>query len=152
MLLLGLAIFGGGVATTAGGVKLLRLYALVRHGEREIEKMISPNSVGGAGAMARRIRRQGAYVAWVYFMFFAFSIAAVMMILSLFGIHFEKAAVYTIAALTTTGPLVHVAAEVPYSFADLATGPKAVLAATMILGRLELLAMIALVNPDFWRR
>ncbi|MEN8887668.1 MAG: potassium transporter TrkG [Celeribacter marinus] len=152
VLLLGLAIFGGGVATTAGGVKLLRLYALVRHGEREIEKMISPNSVGGAGALARRIRRQGAYVAWVYFMFFAFTIAAVMMILSLFGIHFEEAAVYTVAALTTTGPLVHVAAEVPYSFADLGTWPKAVLAATMVLGRLELLAMIALINPDFWRR
>ncbi len=152
VLLLGLAIFGGGVATTAGGVKLLRLYALVRHGEREIEKMISPHSVGGAGAMARRVRRQGGYVAWVYFMFFALTIAAVMIILSLFGIHFEQAAVFTIAALTTTGPLVQVAAEVPYSFADLAVGPKAVLAATMVLGRLELLAMIALINPDFWRR
>lgn len=152
VLLMGLAIFGGGVATTAGGVKLLRLYALVRHGEREIEKLISPNSVGGAGALARRIRREGAYVAWVYFMVFAFTIAGVMILLSLFGIHFEEAAVYTLAALTTTGPLVHVAAEVPYSFGDLHTGAKAVLAATMVLGRLELLAMIALFNPEFWRR
>nr|WP_319251116.1 potassium transporter TrkG [uncultured Celeribacter sp.] len=152
VLLMGLAIFGGGVATTAGGVKLLRLYALVRHGEREIEKLISPHSVGGAGAMARRIRREGAYVAWVYFMVFAFTIAFVMMLLALFGQHFESAAVFTISALTTTGPLVKVAASEPLSYAALGTPAKAVLAATMILGRLEMLAIIALLNPEFWRR
>ncbi|MEM5475221.1 potassium transporter TrkG [Pacificibacter sp. AS14] len=152
VLLFGLAVFGGGVATTAGGVKLLRLYALVRHSEREIEKMISPNSVGGAGATARRLRRQGAYVAWVYFMLFALTIAVVMMALSLFGLHFEAAAVFTVSALTTTGPLVYFAAEVPFSYADLDTIPKAILAATMVLGRLEMLAIVALLNPEFWRR
>lgn len=151
-LLMGLAIFGGGVATTAGGVKLIRLYALVRHGEREIEKLISPNSVGGAGAMARRIRREGAYVAWVYFMVFAFTIAAVMMLLSLLGLAFEEASVFTISALTTTGPLVKVAGTEPMSYAVLSTPIKAILAATMVLGRLEMLAIIALLNPEFWRR
>ncbi|NIY78793.1 TrkH family potassium uptake protein [Celeribacter sp. HF31] len=152
VLLMGLAIFGGGVATTAGGVKLLRLYALVRHGEREIEKLISPNSVGGAGANARRIRREGAYVAWVYFMVFAFTIAAVMMLLSLFGLHFQEAAVFTISALTTTGPLANVVGDVPLSYASLGDAEKMILAATMVLGRLEMLAIIALLNPEFWRR
>jgi trk system potassium uptake protein TrkH len=152
VLLLGLAVFGGGVATTAGGVKLLRLYALVRHGEREIEKLISPNSVGGAGANARRIRRQGAYVAWVYFMLFAVTIAGVMMLLSLFGLQFEQATIFTISALTTTGPLVHFAGEAPMYYADLSTPAKSILAATMVLGRLEMLALVALLNPDFWRK
>ncbi|WP_460273526.1 TrkH family potassium uptake protein [Celeribacter sp. ULVN23_4] len=152
VLLMGLAIFGGGVATTAGGVKLIRLYALVRHGEREIEKLISPHSVGGAGANARRIRREGAYVAWVYFMVFAFTIAAVMMLLSLFGLSFEAATVFTISALTTTGPLVEVAGDTSLSYATLGGAEKMILAATMVLGRLEMLAIIALLNPEFWRR
>ncbi|WP_246002160.1 TrkH family potassium uptake protein [Pacificibacter maritimus] len=152
VLLLGLAVFGGGVATTAGGVKLLRLYALVRHGEREIEKMISPKSVGGAGATARRLRRQGAYVAWVYFMFFALTIAVVMMGLALTGQPFEQAAVFTVSALTTTGPLAQFAAETAYSYAGLSDAAKAILAATMVLGRLEMLAIVALFNPDFWRK
>ncbi|GAA3877073.1 potassium transporter TrkG [Celeribacter arenosi] len=152
VLLMGLTIFGGGVATTAGGVKLLRLYALVRHGEREIEKLISPSSVGGAGAAARRIRREGAYVAWVYFMVFAFTIAAVMILMSLFGHDFEAATVFTLSALTTTGPLVDVAGENPLSYADLGHPERLILGATMVLGRLELLAIIALINPEFWRR
>ena len=152
VLLMGLAIFGGGVATTAGGVKLIRLYALVRHGEREIEKLISPNSVGGAGPNARRIRREGAQVAWVYFMVFAFTIALVMVLLSLFGQSFEEAVVFTVSAITTTGPLVAVAGETALSYADLGAPEKFILAATMIFGRLEMLAIIALLNPDFWRR
>jgi trk system potassium uptake protein TrkH len=152
VLLLGLAVFGGGVATTAGGVKLLRLYALVRHGEREIEKIISPNSIGGAGSNARRLRRQGGYVAWVYFMLFAMTIAGVMMILSLLGLQFEEATVFTISALTTTGPLAQLASQAPLFYSDLSTGAKTVLAITMVLGRMEMLAIVALLNPDFWRR
>jgi trk system potassium uptake protein TrkH len=44
-------------------------------------------------AQARRIRRRGAYVAWIFFMLFAMSIAAVMLALALTGIGFEPAVV-----------------------------------------------------------
>jgi trk system potassium uptake protein TrkH len=59
LLLVGLVLMGGGVATTAGGVKLLRVYALYKHGVREMAKLIYPHSVGGAGRLGRRIRREG---------------------------------------------------------------------------------------------
>jgi trk system potassium uptake protein len=71
LVLLGVAIIGGGTATTAGGVKLLRVYALLRHGERELERIIHPNSIGRGGTEARRLRREGAQLAWVFFMLFA---------------------------------------------------------------------------------
>lgn len=151
LVLMGLAVFGGGVATTAGGVKLLRVYALVKHGQREMEKLVSPSSVGGSGQVARRFRRQGAYVAWVFFMLFALSIATVSTTLAFFGLSFEESLVLTIASLSTTGPLVSVAAETPIDLLALAPGAKAILAAAMVLGRLETLAIIALLNPEFWR-
>ena len=44
---------GGGIATTAGGVKLLRLYALYRHGLREMDKLIHPTQRRAAGAGRR---------------------------------------------------------------------------------------------------
>ena len=83
LFLIGMAIMGGGVATTAGGVKLLRIYALYRHGQREQERLLHPSSIGGGGKEARRIRKQGAYISWVFFMLFALSIAGVMLMLSL---------------------------------------------------------------------
>lgn len=152
LFLIGLALIGGGVATTAGGVKLLRIYALFRHLEREQERLLSPSSVGGGGRDARRIRRQGAYISWVFFMLFAISIAAVMVLLSLTGVPFETAMVLTVAALSTTGPLAVVAAETPIFYADLPEAAKMVLAGAMVLGRLETLAIIALFNPEIWQR
>ncbi|MEQ9041878.1 MAG: potassium transporter TrkG [Silicimonas sp.] len=152
VLLLGLAVFGGGVATTAGGVKLLRVYALYKHGMREMEKLVLPSSIGGAGQAARRFRRQGAYVAWVFFMLFAISIAVVTLALSLVAhVDFEEAMILTIATLSTTGPLTEVAGDMPVNLAQLNDAAKAILSAAMILGRLETLAIIALLNPEFWR-
>ncbi|MGO4914834.1 TrkH family potassium uptake protein [Pseudogemmobacter sp. W21_MBD1_M6] len=151
LLLMGLALTGGGVATTAGGVKLLRVYALYMHGSREIERLVHPHSVGGSGAYARRIRREGAYIAWIFFMLFALSITVVMLALSLTGENLETAMVLSVASLSTTGPVAAVATSTPISYAALSEAAKLILAAAMVLGRLETLAIIALLNPDFWR-
>jgi trk system potassium uptake protein TrkH len=152
LFLVGMALIGGGVATTAGGVKLLRIYALYRHGEREQDRLLHPSSIGGGGKDARRIRKQGAYISWVFFMLFALSIAAVMVMLSLTGVQFETAIVLAVSALSTTGPLASVAAETPIAYSGIPDAAKVVLAAAMILGRLETLAIIALLNPEIWQR
>ncbi|RLL71079.1 TrkH family potassium uptake protein [Paenirhodobacter hankyongi] len=151
LILAGLAITGGGIATTAGGVRLLRVYALLRHGERELNKLVHPTSIAGGGPTARKLRREGAYIAWIFFMLFAMSIAVVMMAVSLTGLAFEPATIMSIAALSNTGPLAAFAADTPLSWAELGDATKFVLAAAMVLGRLETLAIIALFNPEFWR-
>ncbi len=151
LVLIGLVLMGGGVATTAGGVKLLRVYALYKHGVREMGKLTHPHSVAGAGRLGRRIRREGAYIAWIFFMLFVLSMAATMIALSLAGLNFQRSMVLAIAALTTTGPLAQVAAESPISYFLLTDAAKLILAAAMIIGRMETLVLIALFNPAFWR-
>ena len=152
LFLVGLALIGGGVATTAGGVKLLRVYALFRHSERELERLVHPSSIGGGGREARRIRKQGAYISWIFFMLFGISIAGVMVLLSLTGVQFETSMVLAVAALSNTGPVASVAAEYPISYDGIPDMAKVILAAAMVLGRLETLAIIALFNPEFWRK
>lgn len=151
LLLAGLAVIGGGVATTAGGVKLLRVYAIFLHGEREVERLIHPHSIGGGGLLARRLRRQGARMAWIFFMLFALSIAVTMLALSLAGLNFVQSTAFAVAALSTTGPLAGVTAAEPLSWAALDGPARTILAAAMVLGRLETLAIVALLNPEFWR-
>ena len=152
LFLIGMALIGGGVATTAGGVKLLRIYALFRHGEREQERLLHPSSIGGGGKDARRIRKQGAFISWVFFMIFAISIAVVMLLLSLTGVQFETSMVLAVSALSTTGPLATVAAETPIAYSGIPDSAKVILAFAMVLGRLEALAIIALFNPEIWQR
>ena len=151
LVLMGLAVFGGGVATTAGGVKLLRVYALHKHGLREMERLVLPHSIGGSGHVARRIRRQGAYVAWIFFMLFAMAIAGFMLLFSGTGVDCDAVLVLTIAGLTTTGPLTHAVSVAPVDLTQIGDGARMVFAGAMVVGRLETLAIIALLNPDFWR-
>jgi trk system potassium uptake protein TrkH len=151
-ILIGLALIGGGSATTAGGVKLLRVHALMRHGQREMERLVHASSVGGGGPGARRIRTRGAYLAFVFFMLFATSIAAVTAALGMAGLGIDAAVVLGIAALTNTGPLAAVGADQPIDWATLGDAAKVIAAAAMVLGRLEAIALLALFNPDFWRR
>lgn len=149
--LMALSIVGGGVATTAGGVKLLRIYALIRHGERELERIVHPSSVGGSGTEARRLRREGAYMAWIFFMLFAMSIALTMLALVMAGETFDHALVLSIACLTTTGPIADSALAEPVLYGALATPQKLILGIAMLVGRLETLALVALFAPGGWR-
>ncbi|MCP5072511.1 MAG: TrkH family potassium uptake protein, partial [Rhodobacteraceae bacterium] len=151
MILMGLTIMGGGVATTAGGIKLLRVYALYKHGHREINRLSHPSSVGGSSSRARTIRREGAYVAWIFLMLFVLSLAITALALSLTGMSFEDSMVFAVAGLSTTGPLANVASDSGLSYAGISDSAKAVLCAAMVLGRLEALAVIALLNPNYWR-
>lgn len=165
LILAGLAMMGGGVATTAGGVKLLRIYALARHGEREMERIVHPSSIAGGGRIARRLRREGAYLAFIFFMLFAISIAVVVVLVSIQQIEFETATILSVAALTNTGPLASAipltpafegtagVASAPWDgWSGLSVMTKTVLAGAMVVGRLETLVILALFTPDFWRR
>jgi trk system potassium uptake protein len=145
LILLGLAMIGGGTATTAGGVKLLRVYALLRHGERELEKIIHPSSIGGGGSEGRRLRGDGAQLAWVFFMLFASTIALLVAVLAILGVEFEPALVLAIAALTTAGQLADMATSQPISWSGLSDSVKVVLGLAMIVGRLETLALLAFI-------
>ncbi|MBY6200264.1 hypothetical protein KUV65_02735 [Maritalea mobilis] len=151
IVLIGLVLMGGGVATSAGGLKLLRVYALYKHGARELGKLIYPHSVAGAGRMGRRIRREGAYIAWIFFMLFIIAMAATMTGLAATGLRFEPAMILSIAALSTTGSLAQVAGEAPIAYVALSDAAKLILAAAMVIGRIETLVLIALFNPAFWR-
>lgn len=146
LLLAGLAIMGGGIATTAGGVKLLRIHALFRHGAQEMDRLIHPHAVAGPG-----LPREGAFVAWIAFMLFALSIAVGLAALTLAGEGFDQALALTLSALTTTGQLAGMV-HAPLAYPDLAGATKLILGGLMVLGRLELLALLVLLMPGRGQR
>ena len=151
LILMGLAVFGGGVATTAGGVKLLRVFALYLNGAREIERLVHPSSIGQARGSWRRLGREGAFIAWVFFMLFAITLAALTTAFALLGQPFEQAMLLAVAGLTNTGPLLTAAGEAPLRLLPAPAEVKLLFAVAMVLGRLELLAIIAMLTPDAWR-
>lgn len=150
MVLWGLAIVGGGIATTAGGVKLLRVAGLFRHATQELDRVIHPNAVAGTMG-GRQIARGGTYLAWVFFMLFACTIGVVTGLLTLTAEPFESALVLSISALTNTGPLAAQMVEIPAPWAEVDGPARVILGAAMVVGRLETLAILALLLPEGWK-
>jgi trk system potassium uptake protein TrkH len=118
---------------------------------REMERLVHPSSVSGEGSGNKRIQRNGAFVAWIFFMLFALSLALISIALSAVGSDFEHSLILAIAALSTTGPLTEIAGNAPIVLTSLAPAAKLILCFAMVLGRLETLAIIALLSPNFWR-
>lgn len=151
IVLLGLAMLGGGVATTAGGLKLLRGFALMWQAKHEVEKLVHPSGMGGDGPRLRGLRSEGAFSAWLFLMVFILSLSVLVMALVLLGHPLEDALIYASAALTTTGPLIEIAGPEPLTFEALSDPARAVMALGMIMGRLELLMLLSVLWPRLER-
>ena len=151
MILMGLAVMGGGVATTAGGVKLLRVWALYLNGLREMERLVHPSAVKPLNRSGARIQKNGAFLAWVAFMLFALSLAALTIGFAATGVVFEDALILAISGLTTTGPLIEAASDDALQLVQLSPAGKLLYALAMVVGRMETLALVALFAPDLWR-
>ena len=132
-------------ATTAGGIKLLRVYALTRLGRAEAERMIYPSMVTGGSEYDRFLATTGARSAWLFAMVFALTAVVIVALLLLSGMSLETGLIFTVAALSNTGPLVSVAGDLPLYWVLVNDPSRAVLALAMILGRLEILVFLALI-------
>lgn len=152
LILMGLALLGGGVATTAGGIKLMRIYALMRLSKNEAERMIYPSMIATGSDFDRFLATTGARTAWLFAMVFALTAIAVMALLLWSGMTLESGLIFTVSALTNTGPLVQIAGENPLYWVLISDPARAVLAVSMILGRLEILVLLAAILEWIQRR
>ena len=151
LLLLGAAFVGGGATTTAGGLKLLRVAVLLKLASTEVAKLSQPSAVKPLLGI-EVFRADASVAAGQFLMLLLFSMAIGVTVLAAFGNEFRTSLALSIAALSTTGPLPHSVLGPHFCYGELGALTKLVLSFLMILGRLELLALIALLNPIAWRR
>ena len=146
-ILAGLSLIGGGVATTAGGIKLLRVYTLYKHCSNELNRLSHPRSVTGSGGAGRDIRKEGAFIAWIFFMIFVLIGSGMVLFLSFFDISLQNSVILTASALSTNGNLAITAIE-NFKYEELSLSVKGCLLIGMLVGRFEILAIIAVLLPN----
>ena len=84
-------------------------------------------------------------------MLFLLTLAATMLALSLTGLRFELSFAAAVAALSNTGPIFGLAVIDGGWRTTLTPEARAILVAAMIFGRVETLALIAMLNPNLMR-
>ena len=151
IIFMALAMLGGGVATTAGGIKLLRVYILTRHCTAEIDRLMSPSQVKIGQGNNVFINYPNPTLACVFLILFILVFAAITLGLTLTGSSAGEALHLTLATLTNTGPLAQEFGNAESVILELGTKAKLLLVFAMVFGRLEVLALLALLNPEIYR-
>lgn len=152
LLLLALMVVGGCAASTSGGVKVARIVVALRALARSIELEFRPRLV-------RRIRMNGAIVGdpavndvLVFLVLVGVLCLASVPLASIFepGLSFEAALSSVFACLFNIGPGFGEVGPAR-NYGGLHDYTKAFLALLMIMGRLELYAVLVLFFPSLWR-
>jgi trk system potassium uptake protein TrkH len=148
IILMGLCLFGGGVATTAGGIKLLRISILFKAFSNETGKLLHPSSISSKSSLTKNLEIS-VFMAWIFFMLFMISIAALTTFLAVFETSFEDALLLAVACLTTTGPIIEMIEPDQFLISELSIFSKMALIIGMVLGRLEILVALSLIAFGF---
>ncbi|NBB71086.1 MAG: potassium transporter TrkH, partial [Alphaproteobacteria bacterium] len=87
-----------------------------------------------------------------FFFLFALSFSVLTLLLSFVGLEYLTAMSASISALANVGPGLGATIGPAANYAALPDAAKWLLAAGMLLGRLELFTILVLFTPAFWRR
>ena len=149
MILLG--CFATCAGSTGGGIKMIRMLLLLKQAGRELVRIVHPNVVNPVAIGGQTVNPRVMQNIIAYMMMYGAALVGLTMVLLFSGVDVVTAFTAVIACVNNIGPgLGDVGPAVNYgALGDFEIG---VLTFAMLLGRLELLAVLVLFTPQFWRR
>ena len=151
VLLIYAMLAGGCTGSTSGGIKNLRLLIMAKGIRNNFRKMLHPNAV-----LQIRVNRQAVtppvVLAVAFFICsYALCILVGWLILMILGVDFMEALSVTISSMGNAGLALGQFGPA-YSWSALPEAGKWVCSFLMLLGRLEMFAVLLLFYPAFWRK
>jgi len=146
-----LMFIGGCAGSTTCGIKIFRFQIIGRFIINQIKKLIYPHGVFSIKYNNEKISNKFIYsiITFIFLYFFIFFILAAL--LSLNGLDFVTALSGSASAISNVGPGLGDIIGPNGNFGDLPNFSKLSLSLGMLLGRLELFAVLVLFFPSFWK-
>jgi trk system potassium uptake protein len=147
-LVLLIVAMGGAAFSTAGGVKLFRVGAMLVQAGRELNRLVYPHGVRPARFGSQSYDIQIMKAIWSGFLAFIAAVAVLSWIVASEGVAYEGALLAALSILSNAGPVYASAWAVGQdwaSYAAMSAGTKLALSAGMILGRIEIIAALAII-------
>ena len=149
--LIAVALIGGSALSTAGGLKLVRLLLLFRHVRTDLERLTHPSRVKPV-IFRHQVLPDTAFLSvWMYFLGYTLVLGAGTVALGTLGLPYDVAVPASAGSLSNVGPLLE-ANMVLQGWADFSPAQLSVSAVLMLVGRVEVLAVLAIFSPRLWIR
>jgi trk system potassium uptake protein TrkH len=146
-----LMFIGGCAGSTTCGIKIFRLQMLFIFLKNQIKKLIYPNSIFIVKYNNQKISDNfiNSVIIFIFSYLFLFMILSIL--LSITGLDFLSAISGAATSISNVGPGLGEMIGPSGNFKDLSNVSKWILSFGMLLGRLELFAVLVLFFPSFWR-
>ena len=146
-----LMFIGGCAGSTTCGIKIFRFQILGYFIANQIKKLVYPRGIFSIKYNNEKINNTFIYsiITFIFLYFFIFFILAAL--LSVNGLDFITAISGAASAISNVGPVLGDIIGPNGNFSDLPNFSKLSLSLGMLLGRLELFAVLVLFFPSFWK-
>ena len=151
MFFLFLMFIGGCAGSTTCGIKIFRFQILGYFIINQLKKLVYPHGIFSIKYNNEKISNTFIYsiITFIFIYFFIFFILATL--LSLNGLDFITAISGSASAISNVGPGLGEIIGPNGNFSNLPNFSKSSLSLGMLLGRLELFAVLILFFPSFWK-
>ena len=146
-----LMFIGGCAGSTACGIKIFRLQMLIIFLKNQVKKLIYPNSVIITKYNNHKISEDFIRSVIIFIFSFLFIFLIITMLLSISGLDFVTSISGAASSISNVGPGLGEIIGPDGNYKSLPDLSKWILATGMLLGRLELFAVLVLFFPSFWR-
>lgn len=151
ILMLFLTGFATAAGSTGGGIKMIRSLILLKQAMREFTRILHPRVINPVHIGGRTIENNVIFAVLAFMLIYGATIIIVTLLLVLSGLDVISAFTAAIATINCVGPgLNQVGPATNYgSLSDFQTW---VCTFAMLVGRLELMSVLVLFTPAFWRK
>ncbi|HXZ92496.1 MAG TPA: potassium transporter TrkG [Burkholderiales bacterium] len=146
-----LASFASCSGSTGGGIKMLRAILMFKQAFRELARIVHPRGYIPIKLAGQVIENNIIFAVLAFMLVYGSAIIAITMLLAATGLDLATAFSAVVACINNLGPgLGQVGPSA--SYAGLSDFQAWLLVCAMLLGRLELLTVLVLFTPAFWRK
>ena len=146
-----LMFIGGCAGSTTCGIKIFRLQMLVLFLQNQIKKLIYPNSIFVVKYNNQKISDNFIKSIIIFIFSYLFLFFTLAILLSITGLDFLSAISGAATSISNVGPGLGDVIGPNGNFREVSDVSKWILSFGMLLGRLELFAVLILFFPSFWR-
>ena len=147
-----LMFIGGCAGSTTCGIKIFRVQILFQFISNQLKKIIYPRGIFNIKYENNNVNEKfmASIISFIFLYILIFFIITAL--LSIDGLNFTTAISAAATSISNVGPGLGDVIGPNGNFSQLSDFSKWILSAGMILGRLELFAVLVLFIPSFWRK
>ena len=151
VLFLILMFIGGCAGSTTGGLKVFRFQILFKYINIHLQKILKPHSIIASKFNGKKINETTYESVMSFFFLYIFTFFTSALLLSFSGLDFLTCFSAAASAISNVGPGLGEIIGPEGNYGLLNNYSKVVLIFTMLLGRLEMITILILFIPSFWK-